>query len=161
MLPASGTTVFTSTIRIAATSRRSPTTSTEPRSLPTENENFDRRFPAGCLQQCHDAVDDAGMGGIEQTIEALPMPPQQQLDVGTDRIGDPADRPDRHPVDVPRLDPRDDLPRDLGLAADVILSLVHPQTQCTHRSPEPQPVHRDIVRADGHRRLMRAVPSPR
>lgn len=74
------------------------------------------------------------MIGIDEPVELLAVPADNELCAGIERLDDAGQRPDRHAAEVAVLDPRDDGARDAGPISQVGLAPAAPMSQVGDRS---------------------------
>jgi hypothetical protein len=66
--------------------------------------DLDCHFPAVLTQQLRYNLDEGCMGGVEQTVESLPSPPQANVDVSAQCSGDLVEDADRHRSSIALFD---------------------------------------------------------
>ena len=79
-----------------------------PRSPKTENDTSGSASP--CLLGeglCHRLV-HRRMSSVDESAQIATLPPEDGVEAGIERRGDPTDRPDRDRVQSPAFDPDDD-----------------------------------------------------
>jgi hypothetical protein len=79
-------------------------------------------------------MDDPGMIGIDEAVELLAVPADDELGAGVERFDDARQRSDRHATEIVVLDPRDHRSRDPGPIGQVGLAPAAPVTQVDDRS---------------------------
>jgi hypothetical protein len=103
--------------------------------------DLDGRLPAMRVEQADDLVDQPGVRRIEESVEALAMPPNTHVEIGAQRVARRLDMGERHPPDLASLDPRALARRDPG--ADRHVGLSHPAAnpERAKRPADPKGVH--------------------
>ena len=116
---------------------------------PDGERDLDIDDPAGASKQPYEAINEGGVGVIDQSIETLASPPEVEVDVRSERRSDVHERGDRHPVELAPIDGRDQRARDAGLRGDVLLAALLADPQGPEVPPESKSIHAAIVTPSG------------
>jgi hypothetical protein len=79
--------------------------------------------------------------GIEQSVQALALPQQPDVDPGTEYRRDPGEHMDRDPIRLPALDAPDRGPRDVRLRAKLGLGPLTLAPERPHPETEADDLH--------------------
>jgi len=104
-----------------------------------------RHFPAGRSEEGEAALDEVGVCGVKEAIEALAVPQQPDIDSCAQSRRDADDGVQRHTVDAAALDTPDHRSGDASLGGELLLRQSPASPERSQREPEPDDVHEGIM----------------
>ena len=107
--------------------------------------HLDSDFPAGCLEEDSDDLDEARVRGIEQSIERFAVPAQPKVSSRSENEGYSLDVAQRHPIALAELDPSDFAATHLCSRCQVDLAPAAPHAQGSDAAAKANEVHVMIV----------------
>lgn len=120
-------------------------------------------LPTMAVEQSCDLLLDSGVSRIHQTVEALALPAERDVDCRAHRRGKALDVTERHSVQQPTFDTRYDVPRRTGTRGQVVLAPTASATQEPDGARQVGPKHPPMVQATAYHaltaRLRRSVAS--
>ena len=100
-----------------------------------------RDEPVTVRQEFERAVDEVGVPGVEESVEALALPEEPDIDARPERGGDADEHVYSDPVGMSALDPPDSRPRDMRLRREVVLGPTSLATKRSQTESEPDDIH--------------------
>jgi len=126
--------------------------------------HLDRRVPPPCTEHLDSPLDERGMRRVEESVERLSPPREDDVHLHPERTGEAHEGIDPQAAGLAKLDPRDGLPRDARGHSHPLLRPAAPHAKRPERaadSPGPSREHRrEGSPGAGLRLLRRSSPPP-